>query len=911
MVSFIPSQASSAGRLGTDESSAIIGLPVSRLIGSKGIKVLRAATPSSLTHVLLSLGFFNPERDPLFYQRTILITVIDSNGFSTPVVGVTVRFVGKNDDEPVLAIGTPVARYEEGSRASLHVTSNSLTLTDPDHEIHLMQSATARILSSGSGTLAIRGHSEVVETEVKEDGKLISFTGNASTVFFQDLLNNVTYTNLESDFEGLDDVTIEFEVFDGKFRTTATVLVRLIDFNLAPFVTLTQDELLYTEGHPPSFLPNGSVTVTDPNDVNMTGATVRLVNGHDGDGLVLNSSVAAAFGINIESDSKNQFVRLYGSAGIKYYEIVLSSFGFVNNLSPPVNLSSDTRMAYVTVNDGQNSSAPAMLRILVTPVNDGPILRFSPSSQPPQFASPADRSHSITYIENGAPVTIFPMSTILIDVDSFFAGNAMLSFSTSRAGDIILVDESVANGHGVTIVESGTGVVYLSGVASLAAYLEILGSATYDNTVSEPARVVSQITVAVWDKEGSASLPVFVNVSTVFVNDGSQLDLGVGIGNDDRMSFTENQNVGQHVVSRPHDVLIDDSTEGNSISKMTVELTAIYPDKLDADEYIFLRNPTACPGLTYEPDRSSKLLTFTGEDSGKIYACVVGRLFYASAAAEPTIFISDVSRVKIGRKIVFTVVDNGQPPANSSGVSHVDIITINDNPPDFLIQGGMECVAEKNSRHRRRRRREVEEKKEISADMRTEAFSQKRKRVQVTSVQVEEPSNDGVLPGTTVFVKFSHDTNTPPVLSRSQLMKLISFLPKHLNDVPAVGLWDDNRTLGIVFPTGAFYPGGVAPVRAKDITLTFVDNNHVDPCDSHHSQDDGVFHSSGIPCRVTGTYGVTYEKSSLSRKKAVVVDEETIIVDWFVVAFAMLVIFVTAVAAAVIGWRHRRVRHVY
>ena len=86
----------------------------------------------------------------------------------------------------------------------------------------------------------------------------------------------------------MDDVTIKFEVFDGKFRTTATVLcvhdksgyylfysgffsVRLIDFNLAPVVTLTQDELLYTEGHPPSFLPNGSVTVTDPNDVNMTG----------------------------------------------------------------------------------------------------------------------------------------------------------------------------------------------------------------------------------------------------------------------------------------------------------------------------------------------------------------------------------------------------------------------------------------------------------------------------------------------------------------------------------------------------------------------------------------------------------------------------------------------------------------
>ena len=131
------------------------------------------------------------------------------------------------------------------------------------------------------------------------------------------------------------------------------------------------------------------------------------------------------------------------------------------------------RMAYVTVNDGQNGSAPAILRILVTPVNDGPILRFSPSSQPPQFASLADRSHSIIYIENGSPVAIFPMSTILIDVDSFFAGNATLSFSTSRPGDIIFVNETVASGLGVTIVGSGWDVVYLSGVASLSVYLEV------------------------------------------------------------------------------------------------------------------------------------------------------------------------------------------------------------------------------------------------------------------------------------------------------------------------------------------------------------------------------------------------------------------------------------------------------
>ena len=145
-----------------------------------------------------------------------------------------------------------------------------------------------------------------------------------------------------------------------------------------------------------------------------------------------------------------------------YHRILL---GFMFILVP--------RTAYVIVTDGQNSSLPAVLRIFVTPVSDGPILRFSPSSQPPQFASLADRSHLITYTENGSPVNIFPASTVLIDVDSLFAGNATLSFGTSRAGDIIAVDESVANGFGVVVVGSGTHAVYLSGVASLAVYLQV------------------------------------------------------------------------------------------------------------------------------------------------------------------------------------------------------------------------------------------------------------------------------------------------------------------------------------------------------------------------------------------------------------------------------------------------------
>ena len=167
--------------------------------------------------------------------------------------------------------------------------------------------------------------------------------------------------------------------------------------------------------------------------------------------------------------------------------MVLSSFGFVNTLSPPVNLSTDPRLINSMnfsprfcncflkngLHDRERWPKQQHSSHTSHPVSDGPILRFSPSSPPPQFASIADRSHSITYTKNGPSVQIFPMSTVLIDVDSFFAGNATLSFGTSRPGDIIAVDENVANGFGVVVVGSGTESVYLNGVASLAAYLEV------------------------------------------------------------------------------------------------------------------------------------------------------------------------------------------------------------------------------------------------------------------------------------------------------------------------------------------------------------------------------------------------------------------------------------------------------
>ncbi|XP_065844295.1 uncharacterized protein [Oscarella lobularis] len=913
-----------ANRLTVEESARITGISTSQFLtisGTEGLRVLRGSTPVNLSHVLLSIGYFSSISTPDFNPRHLLIKVIDSNGYPTPVVGVTVQFVGENDNAPVLTIGTPVTEYEEGLRTPIDVTSNSLNLSDSDHQFHLLRSATVKICSGGSGSLAVKNYPTIVEIEVKNTGKEIVLTGSATTDVYKALLNNVTYVNSEPDFEGLADVFIEFNVSDGKFWTIKQVRVRLIDFNVAPLVNFFQSDeatITYIEGHPPSFL-SARVNITDLNDASMAGATVSLLDGHVGDALVFDSSIAEKSGVTVHSRQNRQNVTLSGRANITIYEMILSSFGFVNNYGRPVNLSSDSRIIYVVLYDGQSRSVPAKIRVVVIPVNDEPILRFTPTGQPVRFAPLANRSHSITYTENGSPVKILPSRTILVDVDSFYAGNATILFNASRSGDIVLVNMSTAARHGVVVIGQGTSSVLLSGIASLDAYLEILFTATYNNTASEPDQTVSQVIIRVWDDDGASSLPVFIFVFTEFVNDGPSLDLGVGVGKDDRIRFIENQEAGQRIVSRPLDVSISDSIEGNSIERMTVELTADYPDKLDDAEYIYLLRP--CDGLSYQPDPSGKLLTFTGLNDGQLYACTIREVFYASSADEPTNFLNGTSRRTIGRKIVVTVFDNGHPSASSSAVSHVDVVNVNDNSPQIVFRGEGNCISEMTSRRRRRRGTEEkgkmvihdEEKMEIYHE---ETLGRKKMRVNVTSIQVKGTSNDRLNPGATIFVKFSHETNTPRIRMPSNLLRIVTFSPEHLNNVSSIALWDDKRTLAIVFPNGAYYPRSTTSYQTDDVKLTFNKSPHIDPCNESLSCDDGICHSSGISCRVTGTYALTYDEKPSSPSSfptrflaiGVVVDETTTIVNWAVVALAIFTVFVTSVIVVAFGWRHKRTR---
>ena len=99
-------------------------------------------------------------------------------------------------------------------------------------------------------------------------------------------------------------------------------------------------------------------------------------------------------------------------------------------------------------------------------------------------------------------------------------------------------------------------------------------------------------------------------------------------------------------------------------------------------------------------------------------------------------------------------------------------------------------------------------------------------RVNVTSIQVKGTSNDRLNPGATIFVKFSHETNTPRIRMPSNLLRIVTFSPEHLNNVSSIALWDDKRTLAIVFPNGAYYPRSTTSYQTDDVKLTFNKSPH-------------------------------------------------------------------------------------
>uniref|UniRef100_A0A7C2AY48 Retention module-containing protein n=1 Tax=Pseudomonas graminis TaxID=158627 RepID=A0A7C2AY48_9PSED len=359
----------------------------------------------------------------------------------------------------------------------------------------------------------------------------VKIPANSSSVTFD--LNTLNDTIPE----GVENVTVAIgAISGGNFEnvavsaTNGSVTTTIIDNDALPVVDPnggangTNSETTFTEGQAGVSIAD-QLTVTDADSPNLQGAKVTLTNPQDADTLVVGSP-NANIAVSTATVNGQIVLTLTGAATAAEYEAVIKSITFQNSSEDP---SVADRTITVTVNDGQNDSAPATSIVHVVAVNDAPTVSFTGTD----------------YVENGAPQAL--VNNLQIgDVDGGQLSGAKITVTGVQAEDLIASPSfqggnsgTTASGISYTLGNDGNGnvVIQLNGNASIADYTTLINSITYANSSDAPVTTPRGVTIEVTDVDthgtnnltGSATGEVAITP----VNDAPTVTDASGKGDED------------------------------------------------------------------------------------------------------------------------------------------------------------------------------------------------------------------------------------------------------------------------------------------------------------------------------------------------------------------------------------------
>ncbi|MFP3926796.1 retention module-containing protein [Pseudomonas sp. W5-36] len=321
----------------------------------------------------------------------------------------------------------------------------------------------------------------------------VRIPANSSSVTFD--LNTLNDTIPE----GVENVTVAIgAISGGNFEnvavspTNGSVTTTIIDNDALPVVDPnggangTNSETTFTEGQAGVSIAD-QLTVTDADSPTLQGAKVTLTNAQDADSLVVGSP-NANIAVSTATVNGQIVLTLTGAATAAEYDAVIKSITFQNSSEDP---SVADRTITVTVNDGQNDSAPATSIVHVVAVNDAPTVSFT----------------STDYVENGAPQAL--VNNLQIgDVDGGQLSGAKITVTGVQAEDLIASPSfqggnsgTTASGISYTLGNDANGnvVIQLNGNASIADYTTLINSITYANSSDAPITTPRGVTIEVTD----------------------------------------------------------------------------------------------------------------------------------------------------------------------------------------------------------------------------------------------------------------------------------------------------------------------------------------------------------------------------------------------------------------------------
>ncbi len=420
--------------------------------------------------------------------KTVTFTVTDDQNQSSVPAATGVTFVGiPVAASPVLVPSVVNVSYTAGGSAV--AVDPGLIVLDADSTE--MSGAVVSIVG-GADVGETLDFTPVSGITGDYSGGVLTLSGTASLAAYQQALRSVTYASGSSALASVK--TISFVLADSGGAVSAPGLVAVIVLALpvaaVPAVVTTVANVSYTAGGSAVAVDPGLI-VLDADSMEMSGAVVSIVGGADV-GETLDFTPVSG----ITGDYSGGVLTLSGTASLAAYQQALRSVTYATDSSALATIKS---ISFVVTDGTAITSVPALVAVTVVAV---------PSDIPPLVVTSVA---NVSYTAGDGGVTVDPTLSVL-DLDSSDLSGATVKITGAFAsGDTL----TFTGQPGIDATyDSATGVLTLSGSASLDRYQELLRSVRLATTSSAIA-AIKTVSFTVTDVEGAASLPATVTV-TVF-----------------------------------------------------------------------------------------------------------------------------------------------------------------------------------------------------------------------------------------------------------------------------------------------------------------------------------------------------------------------------------------------------------
>ncbi|XP_078656153.1 uncharacterized protein LOC144902533 isoform X2 [Branchiostoma floridae x Branchiostoma belcheri] len=472
------------------------------------------ASVQTYQEVLRTVTYKHSGSEPQPGLRTLTYYVTDTEGLQSNVVVASVEVEVINDCAPVLEVSGSFL-FTEGQDLPTTIGQN-VSLTDCDSGSFPMESAVVWIdpaYDAASESLSVTSTEGITATYLTDDATL-RLSGPASISAFQSTLETLVYTNSAEEPTPITRHVYMY-VSDGLHNSTVvSVTVNISLVNDPPVIDLNGDVttgsdviVVYTEGSGDMAVAN-SLTLTDNDNSLLAYANITLVNNpdHGYETVIvdtLSTSLTASY-----VDANRSSIILSGEDTVENYASVLRTVSYTNPHGDP---DPQQRVVEFTVSDGIAESVKGTAYIIFETQNDAPTL--------------SSVSTAVSFTEERPPVAVSPSVTVS-DVDSTILASATVAITNhiDLGWEILNVSTSTSL---FSDFNATSGVLYISGVASVEEYHTTLQTVTYQNTKDEPSTEARVLAFSCSDGI-TESIPLNITVNITAVNDPPSIVLSSG-----------------------------------------------------------------------------------------------------------------------------------------------------------------------------------------------------------------------------------------------------------------------------------------------------------------------------------------------------------------------------------------------